>query len=218
LLYALLVVPAFAFLLTKVLEMDSHEDYQEYLMQQHCKGKGKLDKKSRKEEDRCLKAARHAAKGAPKADAKAAATAKPVGLQPKPVGAQQPKGGGKGKKGNDFDMSDMKNALEMSAAASEKEDAAAGSGGSRASGSHGPMSSAPVGGAKAKKQPAEKGTVEARKATDWIPRLGPDVFLLYGCSKCGVCPFRSMDFYRTARPESSGARRGECIREEVKKR
>ena len=33
-----------------------------------------------------------------------------------------------------------------------------------------------------------------RKAVDWNPRLGADVFLLYGCGVCGMNQLRSMDF------------------------
>ena len=36
-----------------------------------------------------------------------------------------------------------------------------------------------------------------RKAVDWNPRLGADVFLFYGCGPCKMNPMRSMDFYRT---------------------
>ena len=35
-----------------------------------------------------------------------------------------------------------------------------------------------------------------RKGIDWNPRLGADVFLLYGCGPCKISPLRSEDFYR----------------------
>ena len=44
------------------------------------------------------------------------------------------------------------------------------------------------------------------KASDWVCRLGPDVFLLYGCGTCHIYPMRSCDWLRTARmdtPESA---------------
>ena len=37
-----------------------------------------------------------------------------------------------------------------------------------------------------------------RKAIDWNPRLGADVYLFYGCGPCKMSPLRSMDFYRSA--------------------
>ena len=43
-----------------------------------------------------------------------------------------------------------------------------------------------------------------RKAIDWNPRLGADVYLFYGCRPCSMHPLRSMDFYRTATVGGSG--------------
>ena len=44
-----------------------------------------------------------------------------------------------------------------------------------------------------------------RKAVDWNPRLGADVFLFYGCGPCGMNALRSSDFYRTATCDAYGA-------------
>jgi hypothetical protein len=38
---------------------------------------------------------------------------------------------------------------------------------------------------------------ELRKGRDWISRLGPDVFILYGCINCKTWPLQSCSFYRT---------------------
>ncbi len=35
-----------------------------------------------------------------------------------------------------------------------------------------------------------------RKSTDWVQRLAPDFFLLYGCRKCLIWPFESCHWYR----------------------
>ena len=43
-----------------------------------------------------------------------------------------------------------------------------------------------------------------RKACDWNPRVGADVFLFYGCGPCKMNPLRSMDFYRSATVAPTG--------------
>ena len=37
------------------------------------------------------------------------------------------------------------------------------------------------------------------KGSDWVSNIGPDVFLLYGCSQCHIYPLKSSDFLRTAK-------------------
>ena len=38
-----------------------------------------------------------------------------------------------------------------------------------------------------------------RKGSDWVSHIGPDVYLLYGCSRCHIYPLKSSDFLRTAK-------------------